>query len=143
MPPNTCPRPNGDGGAVSSDAALPSSPVGDGGLDLGLWREESMGQWLRGYGVESVRLCSHHGTESCRVETERLNGPRRDVWHGRSTVTRITRLTLGSQQPVRAARGGGRVTGTRTRQVSDHGTNASVERSVADARGPVVSARVW
>jgi hypothetical protein len=107
MPLNPRPRPNGDGGAVSSDAALPSSLVGDGGLDLGLWREESMRQWLRGYGVESVRLYSHRGTESSCGETGRLNGPRRDVRCGRSTVTRITQLTRGSQRPVRVARGGG------------------------------------
>jgi hypothetical protein len=104
--PSPRPRPNCDRGAVSSDAALPSSPVGDVGLDLGLWREESTWQWLQGYGVEPVLLCSHRVTESCRGGTGRLNGQRRDVWRGRYTVMRITRLTRGSQQSARAARGG-------------------------------------
>jgi hypothetical protein len=89
------------------DAALPSSLVGDVGLDLGLWHEESTRQWLQGYEVEPVRLCSHRGTKSCRGGTGRLNGQCRDVWCERYTVTRIKRLTRGPNDQREQHAGGG------------------------------------
>jgi hypothetical protein len=77
--------------------------------------------------------------ESCREETGRLNGLRRDVRRGRSTVARITQLTHGSQRPARAARVGERESRTcgPSRSLTAAITRAWGEW-VADAWGPVV-----
>jgi hypothetical protein len=58
------PRPSFSANKRTPAAALPSSLVGEVSLDLGYGGRK--GQRGKGYEVESVRLCSLRGTESCR-----------------------------------------------------------------------------
>jgi hypothetical protein len=78
-------------------AALSLSPIGGKGLSLGLWRMKTTRQWLRGYGVQLVRLCSQRGAEIAprRSRVAQQLAPRRSAqedlqWRGKTWLTRGT-----------------------------------------------------